>query len=824
MIWRKSPEKRKRANDFSPILGSITGGTVNNKKMIMWTFAGTLALVILLLAVTGVWAESDQTNRAAPSAPSAVFSDALSFQGRLLDSAGDPVDGSPMMTFRVYTQAVGGSPMWEDAYNVPVENGLFNAGLEIPPVLFDGQALWLGVHVEGDAQEMQPRQQLLPAPYALYAKRAPWDGLVGVPSDLADGDDDTLYSAGTGLSLVGTQFSIILAYRLPQGCTNGAIAEWNAASGTWDCGTDDVGGSAAAWLLGGNTGTSPGMDVLGTTDAASLTLVVNGVPALRLEPATIPNLIGGYWGNGVTSGVRGATIGGGGGSSDPNRVTDDYGTVGGGAGNQAGDGSGTSYDAAHATVGGGLGNTASYNYATVSGGYINIASGNLSTVGGGTSNTASGGSTAIGGGENNVVSGHAATVGGGWGNIATASYANIGGGYGNTASGDYGTTISGGENNTTNGTYATIGGGYTNIASGYLAVAGGGYGNTASGTFATIGGGEVISATGYAATVPGGSYITATGDYAVVGGGRDNVVTGTSYATIGGGYHNAASGSYATVGGGANNAAGSIYAAVAGGYRNTASGGLAAVGGGHGNTASGTSATIGGGTGNDAGGDYATVAGGQGNYASGDYSFAAGRQANAAADGCFTWGDSTDAAFNCSSPDRFMVRASGGVYLHTKSDLSTGAYLAPNSGSWSSLSDRNAKENFQGVDPEHVLEQVAQMPVSTWNYIGETEGIRHLGPMAQDFYAAFGLGDSERYINTLDADGVALAAIQGLYAKNQALEAENAALQTRVDDLETRLTALERAGTPRPVSTLTPWWPLAGLVVLAGIVVARRRR
>ena len=60
--------------------------------------------------------------------------------------------------------------------------------------------------------------------------------------------------------------------------------------------------------------------------------------------------------------------------------------------------------------------------------------------------------------------------------------------------------------------------------------------------------------------------------------------------------------------------------------------------------------------------------------------------------------------------------------------------------------------------------------------------------------------------------------------KNQALEAENAALQTQIDDLETRLTALERAGTPQPVSTLSTWWPLAGLVVLAGMVVAQRRR
>ena len=117
---------------------------------------------------------------------------------------------------------------------------LFNAGLEIPPSLFNGQALWLGVHVEGDTQEMTPRQQLLPAPYALYAKVAPWDGLADVPPDLADGDDDTRYSAGAGLSLVGTAFEISNTYRLPQVCGDGDIPEWNATGGTWDCGSDDV--------------------------------------------------------------------------------------------------------------------------------------------------------------------------------------------------------------------------------------------------------------------------------------------------------------------------------------------------------------------------------------------------------------------------------------------------------------------------------------------------------------------------------------------------------------------------------------------------------
>lgn len=101
------------------------------------------------------------------------------------------------------------------------------------------------------------------------------------------------------------------------------------------------------------------------------------------QHTTSPNLIGGYSGNSVTAGVYGATIGGGGESGNTNRVTDNYGTVGGGRNNQAGDNAGTTSDRWYATVGGGHNNTASNTYATVGGGYGNTASGNRATVPGG---------------------------------------------------------------------------------------------------------------------------------------------------------------------------------------------------------------------------------------------------------------------------------------------------------------------------------------------------------------------------------------------------------------------------------------------------------
>jgi hypothetical protein len=76
------------------------------------------------------------------------------------------------------------------------------------------------------------------------------------------------------------------------------------------------------------------------------------------------------------------------------------------------------------------------------------------------------------------------------------------------------------------------------------------------------------------------------------------------------------------------------------------------------------------------------------------------------------------------------------------------------------------------------------VPVSVWNYKSQNPSIRHMGPMAQDLHAAFGLGESDKGIATIDADGVALAAIQGLNAK---LETENAALRAQSAAQEERL-------------------------------------
>lgn len=110
---------------------------------------------------------------------------------------------------------------------------------------------------------------------------------------------------------------------------------------------------------------------------------------------------------------------------------------------------------------------------------------------------------------------------------------------------------------------------------------------------------------------------------------------------------------------------------------------------------------------------------------------------------------------------------------------------------WTCSSDRNLKENFKPVNTAQVLEAVAKMPVTTWSMKGSK--VRQLGPVAQDFYAAFKLGTSDRTINNTDAQGVALAAIQGLYGVVEQKDARITALSNRVVSLEARLSALEKA-------------------------------
>ena len=199
------------------------------------------------------------------------------------------------------------------------------------------------------------------------------------------------------------------------------------------------------------------------------------------------------------------------------------------------------------------------------------------------------------------------------------------------------------------------------------------------------------------------------------------------------------------------------------------------------------------------------------NSASGQFSVAIGKNARTAnrqgsivlGDGCA--GFSSDSVYPTAN-NQVVMRGCGGVKVFTNQGLTSGVELAAGGSSWSAVSDRNRKENFLAIDGEDLLARLRSVPVSTWNYISQDRSIRHMGPMAQDFHAAFGLGESELMINSLDIDGVNMAAVQALDARTagqtqriEALEASNAALRAENAELRARLERIEALlAAPKP--------------------------
>lgn len=305
-----------------------------------------------------------------------------------------------------------------------------------------------------------------------------------------------------------------------------------------------------------------------------------------------------------------------------------------------------------------------------------------------------------------------------------------------------------------------------------------------------------------------------------IGGGESNTLSG-NYAFMGGGFGNTMNGLANVLGGGRSNTTSGDDSTVAGGSTNNATGSTSFVGGGARNTASGTQGAVVGGFSNTASGTNSMVPGGYFNVAAGDTSFAAGRRAKATNKGCFVWGDTTDADISCTTPplgaapnadNRFVARASGGVWFYTNpigqpgTPTGTGVSVGPGGGAWASLSDRNQKHELREIDPQGVLGKLDKLPILTWRYKSEVSQALHLGPMAQDFYAAFGLGDDDKHIVTVDADGVALAAVKGVHAitKEQTKEIEKltrevSLLRGENKTLEQRLAKLESGAQPQSI-------------------------
>jgi hypothetical protein len=140
----------------------------------------------------------------------------------------------------------------------------------------------------------------------------------------------------------------------------------------------------------------------------------------------------------------------------------------------------------------------------------------------------------------------------------------------------------------------------------------------------------------------------------------------------------------------------------------------------------------------------------------------------------------------------FTVRAPGGVRFLTSSNNIAGVVLPANATSWASLSDSNAKTSITVVDHRETLRKVSKLPVTSWQYKHDPSR-RYIGPMAQDFHAAFGLGQDDKHVGTLDSDGVTLSALKGLIEELQTRKARSAAQAKRLEQLQGELEQLRNA-------------------------------
>lgn len=254
---------------------------MNSRRISLLRLTGILALILSLGSY--LLFSSGQLNAQEPEAiQRAEAGTTFAYQGRLTDG-GDAANGPYDFEFALFDAKTGGIQVGSQiaSNDASVAGGLFTVQLDFGDV-FDGTALFLQINVRpgaatGNYTPLSPRQALLSTPYALNSRSSlalqghavndtlpttgqvlKWDGaqwspgsdnsggasgpvnwsdIIGVPGDLADGDDDTTYSAATGLNLNGNNaFSLTGSYRLPQGCTTDQIVKWDGSA--WICAAD----------------------------------------------------------------------------------------------------------------------------------------------------------------------------------------------------------------------------------------------------------------------------------------------------------------------------------------------------------------------------------------------------------------------------------------------------------------------------------------------------------------------------------------------------------------------------------------------------------
>ena len=725
---------------------------------------------------------------------------AFTYQGRL-NNGTNPATGSYDLTFTLFATNSGGvavaGPITNSA--TAVSSGLFTTTIDFG-ANFPGADRWVEISVRTNGSglflTLIPRQKLTPAPYAITAANViPGGGLSGT------------YGGAVTLSNANNNFS-----------GNGAnVTGVNAAA---------LGGLASSnfWQTSGNSGTTPSTQFLGTSDNQPLEIHVNGVRALRIEPhgAAATSLAGGYYANSV-AGFYGAVVAGGGTSGAANGVSGNYAFIGAGYGGNAG---------SHSAVVAGAYNNSPVVFGFIGTGLSNTNLSDYSFIGDGSSNLIQANSTGsfIGGGNLNVIQINAgfSTIAGGYGNVVLSNvlYSTIGGGDLNTSGGTFATVSGGFGNTTSDGDWAVVGGGYQNHSSSTAATVGGGYLNTNSAPSATIGGGDLnlssgsgstVSggakniSSGYTATVPGGNFNTAAGDYSFAAGQRAKANHQGSFVwadSQGADFISTANDQFniRAQGGVRLNSDTSLF--WGGSKLLPDQGGAIELGDStqafavpyidfHYGVSSNQDFNVR--LINDANGQL-TLSGNQAITGNLSFGSATRQMLN-------LWGtqygigvQSRLVYFRTDNSDtnNGFIWYKGGVHNDSYANAGGGtemmrlvtAGLSVN-GTIASSSDRNVKENFADIKPSEVLAKVALLPITSWNYKADIAS-RHLGPMAQDFYAAFGIGPDDKHITVVDESGVALAAIQGLNQKLEGLQKEISRRDAENTELKERLQALEQ--------------------------------
>ncbi|HMO51798.1 MAG TPA: tail fiber domain-containing protein [Kiritimatiellia bacterium] len=592
----------------------------------------------------------------------------IPYQGRLVNGT-NLVNGPVNLTFRLYTNNVGGSALYVSTNQATAVDGLYASHIGDEATIgalyqaLTNAAVWLEVEVNGTP--LTPRERFGSVPYAMMV-----EGLRVEPN-----------------------FSIVMNPKFAN------FIEPAAAYSVIGGGVNHQTYSPYSTIGGG------GVHYIGTNSFAAI-------------------IAGGY-NNAVGNNSFESTVGGG----RVNWILD---------------------RAPHGFIGGGFNNyIENAQFATIAGGQANLIwqGASHATIGGGASNHIQAVNGMIGGGLKNL--------------IHTGAVASV---------------ISGGQNNTvvTNASRAVIGGGGENRNEAVDAVIGGGRSNIIRrlAQNAVIGGGQAnLINTGFWYSVIGGGLSNQIiGGSSVIPGGRDNIATDFSFAA-GRQAHALHSGSFVWADNRTNNFAttsNNQFLARANFY-------------GFGRNYSISGSEVFGiqspATGTQFGGMYINTAGTNAipfyGYAQGD-NIAAWHSVDANRSWQLVMGGFT----------RLTVLTNGFVGIGTATPTNrlhvAGAAQAT---SFITGSDRNMKENIHPVAPDEILEKVVNLPIATWTFKEEPSGT-HIGPMAQDFYAAFGFGNTDTGIATVDADGVALASIQALARRLDQLLAVSDLQQERIDALE----------------------------------------